>query len=115
MTTATGDAADRDQESSPDQPQDSQPGHSILITLGHTELALRKRYEVLSILNDLLVAAWFVAGSILFFDETTTKLGTWFFLIGSIQLMLRPAIRLSRRIHLRRLDPAAPRETIRDF
>lgn len=86
-----------------------------MITLDRAELALRKRYEVLSILNDLLVAAWFVAGSVLFFDEATTYLGTWFFLIGSIQLMLRPGIRLARRIHLRRLAPGLPHETSRDF
>lgn len=86
-----------------------------MISINRTELALRKRYEVLSILNDLLIAIWFVAGSILFFSESTTRLGTWFFLIGSLQLMLRPGIRLARRMHLLRIAPDLPRETSRDF
>ncbi len=66
------------------------------------ELVLRDRYELVSILNDLLVAVWFLVGSVLFFDSATTYAGTWLFVLGSAQLMLRPTIRLSRRVHLRR-------------
>lgn len=40
---------------------------NIEIRIGHDELVLRKRYEILSIVNDILVAVWFVIGSILFF------------------------------------------------
>jgi len=72
------------------------------IRLGPDELVLRQRYEVLSIVNDILVALWFVAGSILFFWESTTTLGTWFFLAGSIELLIRPVIRLTRKVHLTR-------------
>ncbi|MEJ5915822.1 YrhK family protein [Pseudokineococcus sp. 1T1Z-3] len=70
--------------------------------LGREELVLRQRYEVLSIVNDILVAAWFIAGSVLFFSPATTELGTWFFLLGSVELMVRPVIRLARRVHLQR-------------
>lgn len=66
------------------------------------ELVLRNRYEVLSTLNDLLVAVWFLVGSILFFSESTVYAGTWLFVVGSAQLMLRPTIRLTRRVHLGR-------------
>ena len=66
------------------------------------EIVLRQRYEVASILNDLLIAIWFIVGSVLFFSESTTTAGTWLFLVGSIQLAVRPAIRLSRRVHLTR-------------
>lgn len=72
------------------------------VRLGRDELLLRQRYEVLSILNDIAVALWFVAGSILFFSPDTTYAGTWLFLLGSLQLLVRPVIRLSRRIHLQR-------------
>lgn len=86
----------------------------IELHIGHDELILRGRYEVLSILNDVLIALWFVIGSVLFFFETTTTAGTWLFLLGSIQLMIRPVIRLSRRIHLSRIGGATA-ESARDF
>lgn len=87
---------------------------AIEFRIGHEEVVLRRRYEILSILNDILVALWFIVGSVLFFWEATTRLGTWMFLAGSIQLLIRPAIRLSRHIHITRLNPAAP-ESRRDF
>ncbi len=66
------------------------------------DVVLRDRYEVASITNDLLIAIWFLVGSILFFQESTAYAGTWLFVVGSAQLAIRPAIRLSRRVHLRR-------------
>jgi hypothetical protein len=79
------------------------------------ELVLRQRYEVVSILNDLLVAAWFIVGSVLFFSPETTDVGTWCFLIGSIQLAVRPAIRLTRRVHLQRVAPDHRHESDQDY
>lgn len=87
---------------------------TLTVTFGHEELVLRRRYEILSIGNDLLIALWFVAGSVLFFWESTATVGTWFFLVGSLQLAARPGIRLFRRVHLRRVGGAAA-ETTRDF
>lgn len=75
---------------------------AVHVRLGHDELVLRQRYEILSILNDIAVALWFVAGSVLFFSDETAYAGTWLFLIGSVQLLVRPVIRLSRRMHLQR-------------
>ncbi len=66
------------------------------------EIVLRQRYEVVSILNDLLVALWFIVGSVLFFSDSTAYAGTWLFLVGSVQLAIRPLIRLSRQFHLQR-------------
>lgn len=66
------------------------------------DVVLRDRYEAASIANDLLIAIWFLVGSILFFQESTAYAGTWLFVIGSAQLGIRPAIRLARRVHLRR-------------
>ncbi|NYH79200.1 hypothetical protein FHR84_002534 [Actinopolyspora biskrensis] len=79
----------------------------LVLRIGHEELSIRKRYEALSIINDILIALWFVVGSVLFFWESTTFLGTWFFLVGSIELAVRPAIRLKRQLHLRRLHSSA--------
>jgi len=80
----------------------------INLRIGPEELVIRQRYEVASIVNDILVAAWFITGSILFFSSADTRLGTWMFLLGSVELLVRPVIRLSRRIHLQRIG-AVPR------
>ncbi len=75
----------------------------LTLQVGHDELVIRQRYEVLSIANDVLVALWFVAGSVLFFWESTTVAATWMFLVGSIEFLARPLIRLVRRLHLHRI------------
>ncbi|MDO8143679.1 MULTISPECIES: YrhK family protein [Isoptericola] len=86
----------------------------ITLRIGHEELVVRQRYETASIANDVLIGLWFVVGSALFFSESTATAGTWLFLLGSIQMLLRPGIRLRRRLHLQRLgSPHA--ETARDF
>ncbi|NMO92251.1 YrhK family protein [Actinomycetospora sp. TBRC 11914] len=88
----------------------------LTIHIGHDELVIRRRYEVLSIINDILVALWFIIGSILFFSDATTIAGTWCFLAGSVELLIRPVIRLSRRVHLTRISgPDAATETSQDF
>ena len=88
---------------------------TVTLVLGRHELLIRQRYEVVSICNDILIALWFALGSVLFFWQETAHVGTWMFLIGSVQLGVRPAIRLFRRVHLKRLDPSLSTETSRDF
>lgn len=75
---------------------------SIHLRIGRDELVIRRRYETLSIVNDISIALLFLVGSVLFFSESTTYAGTWLFVIGSVLLLLRPTIRLSRRFHLQR-------------
>lgn len=87
----------------------------MTIRIGADELVIRHKYEVASIANDLLIALWFAIGSILFFSEATTTAGTWLFLLGSVQLMIRPALRLTRRVHLARIGSGAPGDTGRDY
>ncbi|PSK91848.1 YrhK-like protein [Murinocardiopsis flavida] len=85
---------------------DTGPARALTVRIGREELIVRQRYEAVSILNDILIAAWFIAGSVMFFSTAWTTAGTWCFLFGSVELMVRPAIRLSRQIHLKRLNPA---------
>lgn len=73
-----------------------------VLRLGRHELLIRQRYEVASIVNDVLIAAWFIAGSVLFLLSSEMP-GTWMFLAGSVELAVRPLIRLIRRVHLVRL------------
>ncbi|MFA3877847.1 YrhK family protein [Streptomyces sp. MMCC 100] len=88
-------------------------GTSLVVHLGREELVIGRRYEAASIANDVLIALWFIAGSIMFFSEQWATAGTWCFLIGSIELLIRPGIRLTRHMHLQRvhsrtLEPHAP-------
>lgn len=73
----------------------------------HTRSAAHKRvyalYELAYTINDVLAAALFVIGSILFFSESTTYAGTWLFLIGSLMFGLRPVIRLLRELKYMRM------------
>lgn len=80
------------------------PG-TVVFHIGHDELVVRQRYEVVSIINDLMIGLWFVVGSCLFFSDALVFWGTWMFLLGSLQMMIRPGIRLARRVHLRRFHP----------
>lgn len=73
------------------------------IDVGKHEVMIGKRYGFLYTLNDILIALWFIAGSILFFWDVTQETGTWFFLVGSIELLVRPFIRISRNTHLKRI------------
>lgn len=77
--------------------------NSVALDLGHDEILLRNRYQSLSIANDILTGVWFVIGSILFFSESTQTLATWCFLLGSIELLIRPTIKLVRNFHIKRL------------
>lgn len=90
--------------------EQTQPGRhhgALTIRLGRDELVIRRRYENASVVNDILIALWFITGSIMFFSDAWTIPGTWCFLLGSTELLIRPVIRLSRQIHLQRLHGGA--------
>jgi hypothetical protein len=94
---------------------DHRRAEPLILRIGHDELVVGHRYEVASILNDALIALWFVAGSVMFFYVAWVDTGTWCFLLGSIQLLIRPAIRLARHFHLRRTrGGAAPARGMAD-
>ena len=91
--------------------EDPEDGRTLTLTIGPDELVIRHEYEVASIVDDIMVAVWFVVGSVLSFSESTTTAGTWLFLAGSVQLLVRPLIRLRRRVHLTRIGDGAPGDT----
>ena len=53
----------------------------------------------------------------MFFSDALTYTGTWFFVVGSIELLVRPAIRLTRQLHMQRLPGrhGVPQEAGHDF
>lgn len=75
----------------------------LTFKFGHEELIIRRRYEVISIINDFFIAIWFLLGSILFLYPEYEKAAIWMFIIGSFQFLVRPTIRLIRHIHLERI------------
>ena len=75
----------------------------LRLEVGRREVVINDRYETLSIANDVLIALFFLAGSRLFFSEETKTVGVWLFVLGSLEFLVRPAIRLARRVHLRRI------------
>lgn len=78
----------------------------LTIRIGHEELVIRRRYELLSIINDFLIAIWFLLGSILFLFPEYETVAIWLFIIGSFQFLIRPTIRLASHIHLQRVPPS---------
>jgi len=98
----------------------SRPERPLVVHVGREELVVRARYEALSIANDTLIALWFIAGSVMFFYASLMTPGTWCFLLGSVELLIRPVIRLSRQIHVRSIRAAGgpsttPAESSTDF
>jgi hypothetical protein len=91
---------------------------NITVTLAGREITIRDRYETASIVNDALIALEFLVGSFFFFEglpSSAKDVGVWLFVVGSAQLAVRPAIRLSRRFTLRRLAGRRYHESADDF
>lgn len=108
--TQTSDQSDRD-----DQGPDEGGGGAITLTLGDQEIVLRQRYELISIINEIGIAVFFTVGSVAFYWHELFNLGVTLFVIGSVQLGIRPAIRFARRVQLRTLTRGMPHEVARDF
>lgn len=75
----------------------------LTLRVGNEELIIRRRYEVVSIINDFLIAIWFLVGSILFLFPEHEKAAIWLFIIGSFQFLVRPTIRLIGHLHVQRI------------
>lgn len=90
--------------------QTRQLDNPITIKIGRDEIVIRRRYEFASIANDFLIGLLFLIGSVMFLEPRTEQIGTWLFIIGSFQLLIRPTIRLASHVHLQRL-PSSRWET----
>lgn len=61
------------------------------------------RYEKLYTLNDFCAALLFLVGSVMFFYQRLENPAVWCFVVGSVNFMLRPTIKVLREFHLARL------------
>jgi len=72
------------------------------IYIGKYEFFFKKSYKVINTINDFLIGIWFLIGSILFFYDHLKNIGVWLFILGSVQLLIRPTIKLVHDFHLRK-------------
>ena len=71
--------------------------------LSKKDTILKRRYEALAATNDLLIGIWFLLGSIFFLTPSLVERGTWLFILGSAQLLIKPAIKLAQLIHFKHI------------
>jgi hypothetical protein len=113
--TVVSETATNQSDQSDDSGPDEGGGSPITLQLGNEEIVLRQRFEIISIANEIGIALFFTIGSVAFYFHELFNLGVTLFVIGSIQLGIRPAIRLARRTQLRNLTKGMPGEVARDF
>jgi hypothetical protein len=70
--------------------------------IGKHEFFFKKNYAILYTINDFLLGIWFLVGSIFFYFEHLKTWGVTLFVLGSIQMLIRPTIRLIHNFHLRK-------------
>lgn len=71
--------------------------------LGQRHIIIQRRYEVLGALNDLMIALLFLGGSIFFLSNSLMEDGTWLFILGSVQLLIKPTLKLASLFHLKKI------------
>lgn len=70
------------------------------LDLGREHIVVQRRYEAIGAINDLLIAVWFLIGSFLFLSNSLAERGTWLFIVGSAQLLIKPLLKLTSLIHV---------------
>lgn len=73
------------------------------LDLAHRHVVIQRRYEALGAINDLMIAIWFLVGSSFFLDKTLVESGTWLFIVGCIQLLIKPVLKLISLVHVGRV------------
>lgn len=72
------------------------------IKAGGFRLFFKKRYKLITTMNDILIGFFFVGGSILNFFSTTELYGRILYLCGSLMLASRPILRIAHDTSLRK-------------
>tara|TARA_B100001059_G_scaffold236426_1_gene286853 strand:+ start:2194 stop:2457 length:264 start_codon:yes stop_codon:yes gene_type:complete len=81
-------------------------GVELDVDIGKKHIVIQRRYEALGAFNDLLIAVWFLVGSFFFLNESLIESGTWLFIVGSAQLIIKPSIKLMSLVHVSRVSKA---------
>ncbi|WP_227938356.1 YrhK family protein [Alkalihalobacillus deserti] len=72
------------------------------VKVGRFRLYFKKRYKLITTVNDLLIGMLFVAGSCLNFYSATETFGNVLYLCGSLFLVGRPGLRIMHDASLRK-------------
>ncbi|SHM99175.1 YrhK family protein [Gracilibacillus kekensis] len=59
-------------------------------------------YNVIYTVNDIIIAIWFIIGSILFYFESIKTYGVTLFVLASFQLLIKPTIRLIHEVRAKK-------------
>ncbi|XOB61063.1 YrhK family protein [Campylobacterota bacterium DY0563] len=70
------------------------------VDIGNRHIVIQRRYEFIGAFNDLLIAIWFLVGSIFFLNDSLMESGTWLFIVGSAQFLIKPLIKVISLIHV---------------
>ncbi|RXJ86389.1 YrhK family protein [Arcobacter sp. CECT 8985] len=73
------------------------------VDIGNRHIVIQRRYEFLVAINDFFIALWFLIGSFFFLYDSLMKSGTWLFIVGSAQFLLKPLIKLISMVHVARV------------
>ncbi|SIN81920.1 YrhK family protein [Salinivibrio sp. ES.052] len=87
-------------------------GRELDIDIGNKHLVIQRRYEAFGAFNDLLIAIWFLIGSFFFLNEALIESGTWLFIVGSAQLLLKPSIKLVGLVHVSRVQQRSQEQSV---
>ncbi|GGJ02815.1 YrhK family protein [Paenibacillus hunanensis] len=73
--------------------------YKLAIEFKRRRIVASNRYEMVSVLNDIITTICFLIGSYFFFHKQT-ETGTIMFIIGNANTLFRAIIRLVRKIHI---------------
>ncbi|WP_160064270.1 YrhK family protein [Psychromonas sp. L1A2] len=73
------------------------------LDLGQQHIITQRRYEALGAINDFFIAVWFLIGSFFFLSDSLVQSGTWLFIVGSAQLLIKPVLKLISLIHVKKI------------
>ncbi|WP_165734930.1 YrhK family protein [Pseudoalteromonas sp. C8] len=77
--------------------------NQFILDLGQEHITIQRRYEALGAFNDFLIAVWFLIGSFFFLNDSLIESGTWLFIAGSAQLLIKPVLKLTSLVHVSRV------------
>jgi len=91
--------------------KDQQTHTSYSFNFGHKHFVVQRRYEVIGAINDCMIAIWFLIGSLFFLNNSLIESGTWLFIVGSAQLLIKPAVKIASLIHVNAICTKCPPQT----
>ncbi|GKV65378.1 MULTISPECIES: YrhK family protein [Sporosarcina] len=74
------------------------------VKIGKYAIFFNKNYRYIFIINELILGIIFIVGSIFFLFESLKTAGIILFIVGSVQLFIRPALKILHATTLRNID-----------